>query len=369
MIQLHRHIEILLLESDCVIVPDFGGFMAHRVPAHYDEEECLLYPPSRTLGFNPQLQLNDSLLVQSYIEAYDISYPEAMRRIESEVEELKEHLHNDGIYELNGLGTLTVNAEGNYEFAPCEAGILTPSLYGLGTAYMQKLGDKRLIPDVDAQAALTVQLAEEDTAAPVVSMDEETPDSQEPATDLIEFEDDNRTISLKYSWIRNTVAAVAAAVLFFFIATPVVNSDLESTTMSHIGSQVLYKLMPKDSNVVPATLVTKTDADTTHKVAVNTEKTADLQPAPAVRDEAPQATAPADYYTIVLASQVKKSNAEEFVEQLHKEGHEDARLYIYNNVVRVILGSFATESEAYKKLNRIQQEEGLEDAWIYKMKS
>ena len=127
------------------------------VPAHYDEEECLLYPPSRTLGFNPQLQLNDSLLVQSYIEAYDISYPEAMRRIESEVEELKEHLHNDGIYELNGLGTLTVNAEGNYEFAPCEAGILTPSLYGLGTAYMQKLGDKRLIPDVDAQAALTVQ--------------------------------------------------------------------------------------------------------------------------------------------------------------------------------------------------------------------
>ena len=55
--------------------------------------------------------------------------------------------------------------------------------------------------------------------------------------------------------------------------------------------------------------------------------------------------------------------------QSDKQGHEDARLYIYNNVVRVILGSFATESEAYKKLNRIQQEEGLEDAWIYKMKS
>ena len=375
MIQLQRHIEILLLESDCVIVPDFGGFMAHHVPAHYDEEECLFFPPSRTLGFNPQLRLNDSLLVQSYIEAYEISYPVAMRRIESEVEELKEHLHNDGIYELNGLGTLTVNAEGNYEFTPCEAGILSPSLYGLGTTCLQKRGDKRLIPDVDAQAALTVQLAEEGTEANVVSMNEETPDTQNQQTDtqspspnLIEFEDDDRTVSLKYAWIRNTVAAVAAAVLFFFIATPVVNSDMDSTTMSNIGSQVLYKLIPKDSNVIPATPVTKAVADTAAKAAASTEKAVDTKPtAAAVADNVLQKAVSADSYTIVVASQVKKSNAEAFVEQLHKAGHEDARLYINNNVVRVVLGSFATEEEAYKKLNSIQQEEGLEDAWIYKM--
>ena len=27
MIELARHIEILLLENDCVIIPDFGGFI------------------------------------------------------------------------------------------------------------------------------------------------------------------------------------------------------------------------------------------------------------------------------------------------------------------------------------------------------
>ena len=32
MIELARHIEILLLENDCVIVPELGGFIAHYQP-------------------------------------------------------------------------------------------------------------------------------------------------------------------------------------------------------------------------------------------------------------------------------------------------------------------------------------------------
>ena len=35
-IELERHIEILLLSNDCVIVPDFGGFMAHHADARFD---------------------------------------------------------------------------------------------------------------------------------------------------------------------------------------------------------------------------------------------------------------------------------------------------------------------------------------------
>ena len=39
-IELERHIEILLLSNDCVIVPDLGGFMAHHREAGYDEHVC-----------------------------------------------------------------------------------------------------------------------------------------------------------------------------------------------------------------------------------------------------------------------------------------------------------------------------------------
>ena len=59
MIELAQHIEALLLENDCVIVPNFGGFVAHYAPATYVKEENLFLPPTRIIGFNSQLKLND----------------------------------------------------------------------------------------------------------------------------------------------------------------------------------------------------------------------------------------------------------------------------------------------------------------------
>ena len=41
--ELRRHIEILLLENDCVIVPNLGGFMAHHVEARYDKTDGIGY--------------------------------------------------------------------------------------------------------------------------------------------------------------------------------------------------------------------------------------------------------------------------------------------------------------------------------------
>ncbi len=350
----------------------------------------MFIPPSRSLGFNPQLRLNDSLLAQSYIEAYDISYPEAMRRIEAEVEEIREHLHNDGTYTLNDLGTLTINADGNCEFIPCEAGILSPSLYGLGATSMQKLADKRIMPDYEAQAALPVQLAEEGVATSVPLNDEIPADNEQPEEDvvveaaeeseLIDFDDEPHTVRLKLSWIRNTVAAVAAAVLFFLIATPVVNSNLESASISHISNKVLYKIFPQDTNYMPATLVADNAAPVA-KAEKPVQQPAAQPAAPVAHQPMPPVAQPeasvlkespvaqSACYTIVLASQVKKSNAEHFVEQLHKDGHKDAQIYIHKNIVRVVCGSYSTEREAYQALQAFTRIDGLEDAWVFKMQS
>ena len=46
MIELAQHIEALLLENDCVIVPGFGGFVAHYAPATHVKEENLFLPPT-----------------------------------------------------------------------------------------------------------------------------------------------------------------------------------------------------------------------------------------------------------------------------------------------------------------------------------
>ena len=92
MIELSRHIESLLLDNDCVIVPDLGGFIAHYQPARYEEDEGVFMPPYRSVGFNPQLMMNDGLLVQSYMQAHHTDYPDAVREIAQGVDTLKNKL-------------------------------------------------------------------------------------------------------------------------------------------------------------------------------------------------------------------------------------------------------------------------------------
>ena len=80
MIELAKHIEVLLLENDCVIVPGLGGFIAHYRSCVYNEDTGEFCPPARTIGFNPQLVMNDGLLVQSYMQAYNTDFPDATRK-------------------------------------------------------------------------------------------------------------------------------------------------------------------------------------------------------------------------------------------------------------------------------------------------
>ena len=161
MVELAKHIEILLLDNDCVIVPGFGGFMAHHVDAVYDGEEKLFLPPSRTLGFNPQLHINDSLLAQSYVEAYDISYPDAVKRIDAEVSEMRQTINNQGYFELPDIGVIQTNEDGNLEFEPCSAGILTPDLYALTSFEFSEIS---LLPEKQEETVPTIGIATVATA-------------------------------------------------------------------------------------------------------------------------------------------------------------------------------------------------------------
>lgn len=360
MIQIQRHIEILLLSHDCVIIPGFGGFIAHHVDAHYDEDDRLWLPPYRTLGFNPQLTLNDSLLTQSYVEAYDISYPDALRQIETEVEELKGILHSEGEYEMDGVGTLSVNIEGNIEFEPCEAGILSPEVYGLSDFSFKRLKDARPL----IEAASTVPMDKVETTEQKIA-------EQSPA--LLDFtteddaEDDNQAVVIKMSWIRNAVAIAAAVACFFLLATPIANSNLGNKTMSQLQGNIIYKLMPKDSNMTPAQPVTELE-EVSEVEEVLTPEDASVASNKEIKEVKEDKKVKEDTYCIVLASQVKRSNAEEYVSQLKQRGIADARIYVKNNVVRVVCGSYANEADAYSYLNKMSKEEDYAEAWVFKIK-
>ena len=386
-IELERHIEILLLDNDCVIVPGLGGFTAHHIEARYDDADGVFLPPLRTLGFNPQLKINDSLLVQSYIEAYDISYPEALRRIESEVDELCQRLANDGYYEMTDIGVLEVNEDGNTIFTPCEAGILTPGLYGLSSFEM-----KPMVMDVAEEISPSAQKAKSATTVPLTTkvFDQPTPQQsgEEDNTDSVSEEEAEKTICIKVSWLRNAGITAAAAILLLLVFLPISHSGLQNVNIGDFnGTSFFSKLMPKDSQMNNINIsdiksgnkgaamkdLDKDSQKKSIKEAVedsmkysgkNSEKDSEKDSGKAIE----KATAKTDTFCIVLASCIPQKNAERYVEQLHNKGFDKAFTMVNNKMVRVVYGNYTSESEAYSDLQKIRFNDEFEQAWILKKK-
>lgn len=364
-IEIERHIEILLLDNDCVIVPGLGGFTAHHVEARFDESDDVFLPPLRTLGFNQQLKINDSLLVQSYIEAYDISYPEALRRIEGEVEELRQRLTNDGYYEMTDIGVLEMNEDGNIIFTPCEAGILTPELYGLSSFEMQPL-----MAEESTTSASSTQVQKPNveptpittTVFDQVGQKEET-SANDAGQDTDTDEDAEKTICIKVSWLRNAGIAAAAALLLFFVIFPISHSGLKNVNIGDFnGTSFFSKLMPKDSqmNNINISEIKASAKDSSRQSVKDSVKDSIKGIEPKVKS---------DTFCIVLASCIPQKNAERYVEQLHKKGFDKAYAMVNNKMVRVIYGNYTSETDAYNDLQKIRSKDEFEQAWILKKKN
>lgn len=361
MVELAKHIEILLLNNDCVIVPGFGGFMAHHVDAVYDEEENLFLPPSRTLGFNPQLHINDSLLAQSYVEAYDISYPDAVKRIEAEVSEMRQTINNQGFFELPDIGVIQTNDDGNLEFEPCAAGILTPDLYAL-TSF-------------DFDVLSTLPEKQEETVAtsmPLIPRVEEVKPVAEPVhedvtSDYVDEEGDVEVVTIKVATLRKIAAAAVILMIVAFAALPFGDYTSDGLQKSSIDTGLLTKVMPKVQTTTPEELgaikvinnrVVRTErTDAENKTAANAEFQNDAKEKK-VAESLPT-------FVIVLASRVTKNNAEAYVSTLKRKGVKDARVISASNGSKVVCGRYSSESEAMNGARELREMSSeFNDAWV-----
>lgn len=330
MIELEKHIEILLLNNDCVIVPGFGGFMTHHIEARYDDADNMFLPPLRTLGFNPQLKVNDSLLAQSYIEANDISYPEALRRIESDVEELRQHLENDGCYELTDIGTLSLREQNVYEFTPCEAGILTPSLYGLYAFEMKSLEHEEIKKEEKPQDI--------------------HPEAQE--------EPRQRAITIPLKTVRTAAAACIAVLAMLLFPSPSSENVSNSLAGTVTENNVLTKVMPKNMVTGQPNTVALGTANT----SIAKKKNTGIAEKAILGAEQQQEM---KGFTIVMMSHVGKANAVKYIEMLSEKGFSEGRiLEEKGKALKIVYGQYSTYEAAHEALATLKQDKEFAYGWI-----
>ena len=353
MISIARHIELLLLEHDCVIVPGLGGFITNHADARYTgEEEGLFLPPYRTIGFNQQLQVNDGLLVQSYMAAYDTSYPAANLQMEKDLEKMMNELEMKGEYELENIGIIKKGLNQNISFISPETGALTPSLYGLYSYEMKSL--QRVIKEKDIernlQAAASMHIAQQEKETSKKAAEQETKRG-------------DVTIHFNRRWLDVGIAAAAAVLLFFCFSYLVMNQ-------TNGNSDTIVAAFPTMDKVAikPAKPATVQQVATPAKNEAEKPVLAKAEPAKAIEAEEIPAQVENARFAIVLATYVSQDNAEKFIKDLAKEGLSEGRYVKNGKVSRVLYSEYADESAAQQALNKLrQQNAAFAEAWILEL--
>lgn len=134
--QLVSHIEFLLHEHNCVIIPNFGGFVVNSIASRRDGL-ATFHAPVSELVFNRDLTHNDGLLAQSYMKSYRLTFEAAMLKIEQSVQELKQQLREQNHVELGKLGSFTMNDNKRFVYTP--AAFVPPAFFGLTKASLKPL--------------------------------------------------------------------------------------------------------------------------------------------------------------------------------------------------------------------------------------
>ena len=73
-------------------------------------------------------------------------------------------------------------------------------------------------------------------------------------------------------------------------------------------------------------------------------------------------------FCIVLASQVSRVNAEDFVKRLKKAGYSHARVCEHHSIRRVVYGYYESQTEAVNELRSIRGSKFFEEAWVMEIK-
>jgi len=126
---LEAYIKELLYRYDCVIVPNFGGFIANRKSATINESS--FEPPFKQITFNALLQNNDGLLANHIASTDKMPYETAVNYITFEVEEWIEKLMDDEL-NLKGIGSFSMEND-TIQFEPDRKINFLTSSFGLSS--------------------------------------------------------------------------------------------------------------------------------------------------------------------------------------------------------------------------------------------
>jgi len=359
-----QHIENLLPEHDCVVVPGLGGFVQNEVTARIQPGARLFYPASKEIGFNPRLKFNDGLLAQSYQETAGLSFEEANAAIQTAVQEIQEKLDAGKFIRLGRTGTLFM-IEQQLIFRPDHHNHFYPEAYGL-TPFTFPLLNKSVSMDEKPSAH-----------AHAVEKERETPNQQRSATIEPKTKSTrDEFIHIRFSRSRVRQLLVGTAVFLFLVLF----SKPAGVPSGNQEAGMMHNYLSAPSHATPIAVQDETTTASTlpTKDSVLAEpKTHASVPTPGIQQDrtaqAPIATSnavPNTYYIIVSAF-YQKATAKRWIAEHEGESFlKDASVVVGDGHARVFVKSFQSEVDANQFLSEFTSSHSeYASAWVYSTKN
>lgn len=377
---LARHIDLLLRENDCVILPGFGGFIAHTVPAYYVSEEHLYYPPSRSISFNSAITMNDGLLAQSYMKSYQVDYARATYMIDVAVDSLRDELDERGEVKLPHIGVIKQDVYQALQFVPEESGIASPRNFGLGSFFMKELCQLQ-------------EMAAMDMAKPKKAIITQTAKTFD--------------VHISKSMLKQVMSTAAVFLLLLMVSLPTGNhkpTDIASLQLVNVANvqkeQSAPLVVEQDDVEIPAIALACSVAPldelpmTTPEEAGAVEAETSVAEAPvlpvaeepvteAAVVEAPVAEEPVSVvhvaeqpsqpenvqiptkiYHIIVASLPSLRGTDAILSKYAGQGYADVTLVERDDRVRISLVQFTDKDEANAYLKILREKEEFQNAWL-----
>ncbi|WGH74497.1 SPOR domain-containing protein [Tenacibaculum tangerinum] len=168
--RLADYINDLLYRYDCVIVPNFGGFITNKIAASVNTTTHTFYPPKKRLTFNAYLQHNDGLLANYIAATKNSSFEEAVAFITEEVALWNEELATTTI-QVASVGSLSLNESKKLIFEPNPSSNFLTDSYGLAEVTVpavERVEQEKVVPISTEQETKTIPLYLKRVAAAAV---------------------------------------------------------------------------------------------------------------------------------------------------------------------------------------------------------
>ena len=136
---LAQHIESLLIQHECVIVPGLGGFVTYRDKASIRNNR--LYAPAQKVRFNQLLTYQDGLLTEAYMQDRHINYTTALETIKTDVEQITASLNLGNTFILGRIGALSLSTNNTIIFKNEDCKFL-PENIGLPVVNLKQLASE-----------------------------------------------------------------------------------------------------------------------------------------------------------------------------------------------------------------------------------